>query len=81
MFWITDQVVVDRFAGHRLVAWNAAVAWVAIAIDYLEMPVIVDTLGKVFQERKLIWPRIRRHLRTTPVTAGQSPASWRGASC
>ena len=55
MFWITDQVVVDTFAGHGLLAWNAVVAWVAILIDYLEVPVIVDTLRKVAKQRHGLW--------------------------
>ena len=62
MFWITDQVVVDSFAGHGLVAWNGVVAWAAILIDYLEVPVIVDSLRKVWRERHVIADRIRRNL-------------------
>ena len=69
MFWITDQVVVDTFAGHSLITWNAAVAWVAILIDYLEVPVIIDTLGKVAKERRPIWSRIRRNVRRSSVPA------------
>jgi hypothetical protein len=62
MFWITDQVVVDTFAGHSLFgAWNGLLAWVAILIDYLEVPVIVDTLRKVWRERDEIIARIRRN--------------------
>jgi hypothetical protein len=60
MFWITDEVVVQTFAGHGFIAWNAMVAWVAILIDYLEVPVIVDTLRKVWQERSEIMARVRR---------------------
>ena len=62
MFWITDQVVVDTFAGHGLLAWNGVVAWAAILIDYLEVPVIVDTLRKVVRQRHLLWARARRNL-------------------
>ena len=49
LFWITDEYVVDQFAGASdghsyggtiLPAW---LAWVAIFIDYLELPVMVDT--------------------------------------
>lgn len=47
IFWITDEFVVGEFAGAAgasgLPAW---LAWVAILIDYLELPVIVDTLRK-----------------------------------
>ncbi len=50
MFWITDEFVVDTFTGahtHETVlpAW---LAWVAILIDYLELPVILDTARRLF---------------------------------
>lgn len=51
IFWITDEFVVDSFTGvgehtHSTVlpAW---LAWVAILIDYLEVPVIIDTVVKL----------------------------------
>lgn len=42
LFWITDEFVVTAFngAGTVLPLW---LAWVAIGIDYLELPVMVDT--------------------------------------
>ncbi len=46
IFWITDEFVVDAFnTGHQLLlpAW---LAWIAILIDYLEVPVIIDTLKR-----------------------------------
>ncbi len=47
IFWITDEFVVDELAGGGgglgLPAW---LAWVAIGIDYLELPVIYDTIKK-----------------------------------
>lgn len=47
MFWITDEFVVTTFSGGaapvNIPAW---LAWVAIMIDYLELPVIFETLGK-----------------------------------
>ena len=49
IFWITDEFVVDYFSGSAsatvLPVW---LAWVAIGIDYLELPVIADTLLKAF---------------------------------
>ena len=47
MFWITDEFVVTSFngAGTILPFW---LAWVAISIDYLEVPVMIDTLKKFF---------------------------------
>jgi hypothetical protein len=80
MFWITDQVVVDTFAGHSLFgAWNGLLAWVAILIDYLEVPVIVDTLRKVWRERDEIIARIRRNAlgrrrAAAPKKAGTMPS-------
>ncbi len=62
MLWITDAVVVDTFAGRSLVPWSAFVAWVAILIDYLELPVILDTLRKVYQQRLEIRTRVRYNL-------------------
>ncbi len=50
LFWITDEFVVDQFLGRAtetiLPLW---LAWVAICIDYLELPVIADTFGKLIR--------------------------------
>lgn len=47
LFWITDEFVVESFLGSGAVIdlplW---LAWVAILIDYLELPVIYDTIKK-----------------------------------
>ena len=47
IFWITDEFVTSEFNGGTaatsLPTW---LAWVAIMIDYLELPVIFDTLKK-----------------------------------
>lgn len=53
LFWITDEVVIERFAQEfELFHWSNAIAWVAILIDYLELPVIFDTSKKLYQEIK-----------------------------
>lgn len=48
MFWITDEFVVTAFSNQSpwlpIPAW---LAWVAIAIDYLEVPVIIDTVKRL----------------------------------
>jgi hypothetical protein len=46
IFWITDEFVVESSSGDSttLPKW---LALVAIVIDYLELPVIVDTLRKL----------------------------------
>lgn len=47
IFWITDEFVLNEFTGQTAISslpvW---LAWVAIMIDYLELPVIYDTLKK-----------------------------------
>jgi hypothetical protein len=47
IFWITDEFVVEKLtgagAGTILPTW---LAWVAILIDYLELPVIYDTIRR-----------------------------------
>ena len=49
IFWITDEFIIDVFTKTStatiLPFW---LAWVAILIDYLEIPVIVDALKKFF---------------------------------
>lgn len=44
LFWITDEFVVNQFAGRPDTVLPVWLAWVAILIDYLEVPVIVDTI-------------------------------------
>jgi hypothetical protein len=50
IFWITDEFVVNEIAGQpdttSLPAW---LAWVAILIDYLELPVIYDTFRRMIR--------------------------------
>jgi hypothetical protein len=40
IFWITDEFVLNRGT------LNPVLAWIAIFIDYLELPVIVDTVRR-----------------------------------
>ncbi len=63
IFWITDEFVVGRFgeAGSALPVW---LAWVAIGIDYLELPVIFDVLRRLGNTRR------RGELRTGKVVGG-----------
>jgi hypothetical protein len=46
IFWITDEFVVSSFqdGGATLPTW---LVWVAILIDYLEVPVIADTVRRM----------------------------------
>ena len=47
LFWITDEFVINQFAGAPGTVLPLWLAWIAILIDYLELPVIVDTLRRV----------------------------------
>lgn len=49
IFWITDEFVVNEFSGAAAAGGSLPVwlAWVAILIDYLELPVIYDTIKKL----------------------------------
>lgn len=48
IFWITDEFVIGEFTKTgELVAIPGWLAWIAILIDYGEVPVIIDTLKKV----------------------------------
>lgn len=44
LFWITDEFVIEHFAGAHPGYLPFWLAWVAIGIDYLELPVIYDTI-------------------------------------
>lgn len=46
LFWITDEVVEEILLGDGSTVLPFWAAWVAILIDYLEVPVIVDTVYK-----------------------------------
>ena len=50
LLWITDEFVVAHFRGeYELVPlW---LTWLAISIDYLELPVIYDTIKKFFSKK------------------------------
>jgi hypothetical protein len=49
IFWITDEFVVDLFGAGQIVQFPLWLAWIAICIDYLELPVIYDTIKKSIQ--------------------------------
>ena len=50
LFWITDEFVIAQFMGEaQAVMLQMWLAWVAIVIDYLELPVIVDTVYSACQ--------------------------------
>lgn len=47
LFWLTDEVVIQTFTGTAPIPFHPLAAWVAIAIDYFEVPVIFSTLFKL----------------------------------
>ncbi|HYX56575.1 MAG TPA: hypothetical protein VE818_10495 [Nitrososphaeraceae archaeon] len=52
IFWITDEIVYDAFFETRLVAFPLYIAWIAILIDYLELPVMADLFYKIIKGEK-----------------------------
>lgn len=48
LFWITDEFIINKLYGTGNTILPLWLAWIAIAIDYLELPVIYDTLKKFF---------------------------------
>ncbi|RJQ29889.1 hypothetical protein C4571_00525 [Candidatus Parcubacteria bacterium] len=61
IFWITDEVVVEIFGRTgAFPRWHPLVAWAAIVIDYLELPVIYDTIKRVLKLRLEAFRRDRR---------------------
>ncbi len=46
LFWITDEIIYAQFTGTALIVIPVWLSWIAIAIDYLELPVIYDTIKK-----------------------------------
>lgn len=60
IFWITDEFVIAYFfEGGKGTILPHPLAWAAIAIDYLELPVIADLFVKLF--RKAAAEQIRTH--------------------
>jgi hypothetical protein len=51
IFWITDEVVYESFFGIDLVTFPIYLAWVAILIDYLEIPVMIDLFRRFFSRK------------------------------
>jgi hypothetical protein len=52
LFWITDEFVVGRFASGSVVTLPLWLAWTAILIDYLELPVIYETIIRFLKSLK-----------------------------
>jgi len=46
LFWITDEIIYEQIVGTTLISMPIWLSWIAIVIDYLELPVIYDTIKK-----------------------------------
>ncbi len=46
IFWITDEIIVQQFKGDIPFVFPLWLSWLAILIDYLELPVIFETIRK-----------------------------------
>ena len=53
LFWITDEIVLEVLAVKTLVYIPAWLAWIAISIDYLELPVMYDTIIRTLRLKKM----------------------------
>ena len=52
IFWITDEVVYTSFFKSSLVEFPYILSWIAILIDYLELPVMADLFYRVIKKKK-----------------------------
>lgn len=52
LFWITDEFVISQFRGTAEIILPLWLAWTAIVIDYLELPVMYDTIKKFLKISK-----------------------------
>ena len=52
LFWITDEIILQNFTGQILIKIPVWLSWIAIMIDYLELPVMYDTLKRSFGKKK-----------------------------
>jgi hypothetical protein len=50
IFWITDDIVYSTFIGGDIIDFPEYLAWIAILIDYLELPVIFDLLKRLVKK-------------------------------
>ena len=54
IFWITDDIVYSTFVGDDLIEIPDYLVWIAILIDYLELPVIYDLLKRIIKKEESI---------------------------
>lgn len=51
LFWITDEFVLTTLAGTTATSLVPILAWIAILVDYLETPIIIDLLARGARRR------------------------------
>lgn len=51
IFWITDEIVYESLLENDLVKFPVYLSWIAIIIDYLEIPVMIDLFYKIFKTK------------------------------
>lgn len=56
ILWITDEVVYGVLINKSLVVWPIWLAWIAILIDYAEVPVIADLFKRIRNKRPTLTP-------------------------
>lgn len=54
LFWITDEIIYAQFAGTAAIIIPVWLSWTAIVIDYLELPVMYDTVKKAIVSFKKV---------------------------
>ena len=52
IFWITDEVVYTSLFNFSFVEIPYVLSWIAILIDYLELPVMVDLFYKIIKKKR-----------------------------
>ena len=52
IFWITDEVVYSSLFNYSFVEIPYFLSWIAILIDYLEIPVMVDLFYKIVKKKR-----------------------------
>src|SRR4029079_15758808 len=52
IFWITDDVVYNSLFNYSFIEIPYVLSWIAILIDYLELPVMVDLFYRIIKKEK-----------------------------
>jgi hypothetical protein len=52
IFWITDEVVYNSLFNYSFVEIPYFLSWIAILIDYLELPVMVDLFYRIVKKKR-----------------------------